>query len=222
MYTMYTFSIHCVYIYMYIIVYTLSHTYTTNIQMPLQSWWPSLDCQDHLATMHATQFPILFLPWGNHFPAVAEYILWWSWHSLGVRGSNSSWLRTPRLRPIYVMRKNMKWKNRTYVKRMRRYPTCRRSLPTRPDQKVPESVTFWMFWIGPIPKNMPLQNHCRKGAHFRPRSKRLRKELFGTLEDWGLELQMRFGPGSWQVKDDMVRMVEFLDFSKQSWQHHGL
>lgn len=108
MYTMYTFSINCVYIYMYIIVYTLSHTYTTNIQMPLQSWWPSLDCQDHLATMHATQFPILFLPWGNHFPAVAEYILWWPWHSLGVRGSNSSWLRTPRLRPIYVMRKNMK------------------------------------------------------------------------------------------------------------------
>ena len=70
MYTMYTFSIHCVYIYgyMYTIVYALSHTYTTNIQMPLQSWGRSLDCQDHLATMHATQFPIIFFALRQSLP----------------------------------------------------------------------------------------------------------------------------------------------------------
>lgn len=77
--------VYIVYIHIYI-VYTLSHTYKTNIQMPLQSWWRSLDCQDHLATMHATQFPILFfalrqsLPRcrGVHF-VMAMIFTWSTW-----------------------------------------------------------------------------------------------------------------------------------------------
>ena len=197
--------------------HSLTHTqaHVTNIQMPLHSRWRSLDCQDHLATipfvisrarhlvphlfsLEAITSPLSRSTFCDGHGIHLEYVV------LIAAGSElRGWDRTSGIRKTIRMWRE--WEGILLVDEI--YP----HIPIVRSQNPATSCNSQEY----APAES-LQNGCPLQAAIQEITQR----TFWNLR--GLELQIRFEPGSWQVKDHVVRMVAFLDSSKQSWSHHGL